>query len=85
MKQLMILGGMLGFLIGVGFGWLNRSPWPDVIWRALVVTYLAALLMRWWGNIWIRGLRECQATQLSTATPKVEAATASQPTSATAK
>ncbi len=60
MKQLMILGGLTGFLIGVGFGWLNQSPWPNIVWRALIVTYAAALLMRWWGQLWIRGLRESQ-------------------------
>jgi hypothetical protein len=85
MKQLMILGGMLGFLIGVGFGWINRSPWPDIIWRSLLVTYLSALLMRWWGQIWIRGLRECQGNLASGTPAHVEAAPASQPTSAPAK
>lgn len=60
MKQLMIIGGLAGFLIGLGFGSLQQSPWPNILWRSLVVTYAAALLMRWWGGLWIRGLRESQ-------------------------
>lgn len=69
MKQLMILGGLTGFLIGIGFGWLNQSTWPNVIWRALAVTYAAALLMRWWGQIWVNSLREVHLPASPSVTP----------------
>ena len=84
MKQLMILGGLAGFLIGLGFGWLNQSPWPSVLWRALVVTYLAALLMRWWGQVWVQGLRQSQQAA-TTAAERAEAAASPQPSPAPAK
>ncbi len=58
MKALMILGSMVGFLIGTGFGLAGRSPWPDALWRACAAAVVAALLTRWWGRIWMQGLKE---------------------------
>ncbi|HOW65001.1 MAG TPA: hypothetical protein P5186_08525 [Candidatus Paceibacterota bacterium] len=57
MKLLMITGGLLGFLIGTALGLAQNSPWPDIIWKASVVAYVAGLLMRWWGRVWIRELQ----------------------------
>lgn len=58
MKALMMLGGIIGFLIGSGFGLAGRSPWPDALWRAGAAALAAAILARWWGGIWLRGLKE---------------------------
>lgn len=58
MKKMMILGGMIGFAIGVGFGLAHQAEWPSILWRASIATLVAGLLMRWWGRIWISSLRE---------------------------
>jgi hypothetical protein len=58
MKLLMILGACIGFGIGVLFSWASESGWPSVLWRASATAYCAGLLMRWWGRMWVKGLRE---------------------------
>ena len=64
MRLWMILGGLLGFVIGISFGIAQGSAWPSVIWRASVATFLAGVLLRWWGGIWIKGLRQAQQARL---------------------
>jgi hypothetical protein len=58
MKALMILGAIVGFLIGTGFGLAASSPWPSALWRSCVAALIAAVLTRWWGRIWMKGLNE---------------------------
>jgi hypothetical protein len=57
-KALMILGSLVGFLIGTGFGLASSSPWPSAFWRACVAALAAAMLTRWWGRVWLSGLRD---------------------------
>ena len=58
MKLIMVLGGLIGFSIGVGFSWAQGSSWPSVIWRAAIAALLAGMLLRWWGRLWIKCLQE---------------------------
>jgi hypothetical protein len=74
MKKLMLLGAFLGFLIGLSFGVLQETPWPSVLWRASVAAAAAGLLLRWWGNQWVRGLREAHAVKM--ASPALETVSA---------
>jgi hypothetical protein len=74
MKALMILGAIVGFLIGTGFGLAASSPWPSTLWRACAAALGAAFLTRWWGRIWLQGLREAledrqSASNSAAATP----------------
>ena len=57
MKLIMVLGGLIGFSIGVGFSWAQGNSWPSVIWRAALAALLAGILFRWWGRLWIKCLR----------------------------
>lgn len=57
----MILGAIVGFLIGAGFGLASSSPWPAALWRACVAALVAAILTRWWSRVWLRGLQESLA------------------------
>ncbi len=61
----MILGGSIGFLIGILFGLAQGSAWPAVIWRASVATVLAGVLLRWWAGIWMQSLRNAQRERLA--------------------
>ena len=58
MKSLLLLGGVIGFLIGISFGLIGDRPLPQVLVQACLTTYAACWLMRWWGRVWIRGLKE---------------------------
>jgi hypothetical protein len=54
----MMLGAIVGFLIGIGFGMAANSPWPATLWRSCAAALIAALLVRWWGRVWLRNLRD---------------------------
>ena len=56
MKSLLLIGGLLGFGIGLFFSWLQENAWPTTLWHACLGAYLTGLLMRWWGNAWRRSL-----------------------------
>lgn len=71
MKILMLLGGLLGFLIGAGFGLAQNSPWPDALWRASITAFIGGMMFRWWGRRWLECLVQVQQEKLATpaATP----------------
>ena len=58
MKALIILVSIVGFLIGAGFGLAASSPWPSALWRACAAALAACVLTRWWGRVWMQGLRD---------------------------
>ena len=58
MKAVTLLGALVGFLIGAGFGLTGSSPWPAALWRACAAALAVALLARWWSRIWIQSLRQ---------------------------
>jgi len=69
MKKLMILGAILGFSAGTVLSVVQRSPWPDVLWRASIVCFASSYLFRWWGRVWLRSLRQAQMERLHLAQP----------------
>ena len=56
MKLLLLIGGLVGFGIGLLFSWAQESSWPACFWHACIAAYLASLLMRWWGQAWRKSL-----------------------------
>ena len=60
MKQLMILGGFVGFAIGIAFGVAQDSAWPNVLWRASVAAFVAGMVLRWWGRVCLASLAEAR-------------------------
>ncbi len=57
-KTLMLLGALTGFGIGIGFGLARQGDSKWVFLKACIAAYIAALMMRWWGRIWIRSIKE---------------------------
>jgi hypothetical protein len=70
----LLAGGLLGFSIGLLFSWAEESTGAACLWHACLAAYLTAVLMRWWGQAWRRGLvdalRERQA-KAETITPSL--------------
>lgn len=64
MKLLMLLGGLIGFGIGFGFGSAQHAEWPTAIWRACVAAYVGGLLLRWWGGVWVKSLQAAHQQRL---------------------
>jgi hypothetical protein len=58
MKALLLMGGLLGFGIGLIFSWAQESAWPACLWHACLAAYLASLLLRWWGRAWRKNLEK---------------------------
>lgn len=58
MKMLLLLGGLIGFLIGIGFGLIHDKSLPAALLQACIALYIGAALMRWWGRVWIKALQQ---------------------------
>lgn len=80
-KTMVLLGAFTGFAIGVGFGVARQGDSKWIFLKACVAAYLAAQLMRWWGRIWIRSIREMhqEKAALAKAEPEIAAQTESKP------
>jgi hypothetical protein len=65
MKKLMLIGGMLGFAIGIIFGRLQSAEDSTVLWRSCVAALAAGWLMRWWGQVWVRNIHQAHADRLA--------------------
>ena len=57
MKFLILIGGIIGFSIGLLFGWAFESPYPSVLWKSCMAAYAAGWLMKWWGGMWAKSLK----------------------------
>ncbi len=67
MKRMMIMGGFLGFGLGMALGLMQGSTWSVIFWRASVAACLAGLLMRWWGRVWLHNLEAAYLDQAAAA------------------
>jgi hypothetical protein len=65
MKALLLIGGILGFGIGLSFSWIQENAWPSTLWHACLGAYLASQLLRWWGSAWRRNLEMALADNQS--------------------
>ena len=63
MKKMMIMGGLMGLGIGVVTGYLKEVSWPAMFLRACVTALISGLLFRWWGRVWLSGLRDSLAAK----------------------
>ena len=65
MKSLMILGALIGFSIGLLFGLADSGQWPGALWRASAAALISSLLLRWWGRVWVKSLRQAGEQRLA--------------------
>ncbi|WCJ58211.1 hypothetical protein NXS98_10790 [Fontisphaera persica] len=71
---MMLLGGIIGFGIGIGFGLAESSPGPEALWRAAAAALVGGVLMRWWGRVWVKSLRQAHQDQAARAAAEAEEA-----------
>ena len=58
MKSLLLVGGALGWAVGVGFSYSQGNALPTYFWHGCLAGYLTALLMRWCGRAWRKSLEQ---------------------------
>ena len=58
MKILELIGGIIGFGIGILFGWAFESPYPSILWKSCMAAYVSGWLMKWWGGLWANSLKK---------------------------
>ena len=58
MKSLLLVGGVLGWGVGMGFSLSRGNAWSTSFWHGCLAAYLSALLMRWWGRAWRKSLEQ---------------------------
>jgi hypothetical protein len=58
MKLLLLIGGLIGFATGIGLGLAHEKSLPSALVHACIALYIGACLMRWWGRIWLKALKE---------------------------
>lgn len=75
MKKMMIMGGLLGFGIGVVTGLVKEISWPALFLRACVTALISGLLFRWWGRVWLSGLKDSMAAKAAEKQSSQSAAT----------
>jgi hypothetical protein len=57
MKLLTLLGGVLGFGIGLFCSRIQENSWPCCLWHASLAAYAGGWLLGWWGRAWQQNLK----------------------------
>jgi hypothetical protein len=58
MKSLLLVGGALGWGVGMGSSYIQGYAGPTCLWHGCLAAYLTALLLRWWGRAWRKSLEQ---------------------------
>jgi hypothetical protein len=75
MKSLLLIGGVLGFLGGFVFSFIQKEPWLACLWHGGLSAFLSSLLLTWWSEAWSQNMKDstperqnASGTMLSTST-----------------
>jgi L-asparagine transporter-like permease len=74
MKKLMTIGGLIGFGVGIVSGLAENCSWPAILFRSSVAAFLASILLRWWGKVWMVSLQQAYFEQVQAAAAAESAA-----------
>jgi hypothetical protein len=61
MRLLVVVGALIGLSIGLLFGFADQDQWPSAIWRASAAALIGGALLRWWGRVWVKCLRDASS------------------------
>jgi hypothetical protein len=75
MKSLLLVGGLLGFGVGIAVSLNQADSWATSLWHGSVAAYVSAILMRWWGRAWRRNLEQALQEREDTPTPLLPSTT----------
>jgi len=56
----MVIGGLIGFSIGLSMGWAHDCPPLTMLLRASVAAFLSGVVLRWWGRVWVKSYLQAQ-------------------------
>jgi hypothetical protein len=79
MKLLLLLGGALGFGIGLVFSRAQENSWPFCLWHACVAAYAGGWLTGWWGRAWQKNLKDADLERQNSSTPAFPLSSISKP------
>ena len=72
MKNLMILGGMIGFVGSGILGWMAREETLWILVKASLATCAGGLMLRWWGQLWLSSLKIAVQEEMDQETMKTD-------------
>ena len=72
MKNLMILGGMIGFVGSGILGWMAREETLWLLVKASLATCAGGLMLRWWGQLWLSSLKVAVREEMAQETIKTD-------------
>ena len=72
MKNLMILGGMIGFVGSGILGWMAREETLWILVKASLATCAGGLMLRWWGQLWLSSLKIAVQEEMEQETMKTD-------------
>jgi hypothetical protein len=81
MKSLLLVGGLLGFGVGMTVSLMQADSWPTTLWHGSLAAYVSAMLMRWWGQAWRRNLEQALLERENTPSPLLPTSVTSKPRS----
>jgi hypothetical protein len=82
MKFLLLIGGAVGFAIGLVFSWLEQGSWPSSLWHGCLAAYASSWLLVWWGKAWQKSLHQAWQERQNLSGPLISRSPASKPTKA---
>jgi hypothetical protein len=75
MKLLLLLGGALGFGIGLFFSRAQENSWTYCLWHGCLAAYAGGWLMGWWGRAWQSNLKETALERQNNPSPAIPSST----------
>jgi len=79
MKLLTLLGGVLGFGIGLFCSRIQENSWPCCLWHASLAAYAGGWLLGWWGRAWQHNLKDSAVERATRPAPPLATPSLSKP------
>ena len=79
MKNLMILGGMIGFVGSGILGWIAREETLWLMVKVSLATCAGGLMLRWWGQLWLSSLKVAVQEEMAQETMKTDVSDVKRP------
>ena len=61
---MMTIGGLIGFVSGLGIGLMQNTDWPTIILRSTLFACATGLLFRRWGKVFLKCIIQVQEERM---------------------